>query len=153
MKVVIFTYNLTCFFMGHHNAPEAAFPLLRQSIERLIAGYGAISFVVGNRDNFDAMAAKAVSQAKQSRPDNKLSLLLTYPQALPPGFDGVVYPPEIEAISSSETLNRYMIDTSDFLIAYALGGSTARLCQYAYERERQSLLIVENLAQGKLRSI
>ena len=153
MKVVIFTYNLTCFFIGHRNAPDSAFPLLRQSIERLIADYGTISFVVGNHGNFDLMAAKAVAQAKQSRPDIKLSLLLTYPQALPPGFDGVIYPPGTEAATPEEA-HRYMIDNSDFLIAYVCNsGSAAKLCQYAYEREKRGLIIVENLAQGKCGSI
>jgi len=159
--VVIFLYNLTCFFIGNRNAPDAIFPLLLQSIERHIADYGAINFVVGHYGNFDAMAAKAVIKVKQSQPDIKLTLLLPYPlgrqAGLPPGFDNAIYPKGIEKISKKQAIiraNRYMIDNSDFLIAYAChSGNAARLCQYTYEREKQGLIIVKNLAQEKCNSI
>lgn len=161
MKVVILLFNLTCFFIGHRNTPEALFPLLLQSIERHISDYGAINFVVGNHSNFDVMAAKAVSKVRQSQPNIKLALLLPYvqdePATLPPCFDNAIYPTGIEKIPPKQAIdwaNHYMIDNSDFLIAYAShSGNAARLCQYAYERERQGLIIVENLAQEKDNSI
>lgn len=158
---MIFLYNLTCFFIGHRNTPDALFPLLLQSIERHIADYGAINFVVGHYGNFDAMTAKAVIKVKQSQPHIKLTMLLPYPlgrqAALPPGFDNAIYPEVIEKIPKKQAIiwaNRYTVDNSDFLIAYAChSGNAARLCQYAYEREKQGLIIVENLAQEKCSSI
>ena len=148
MKVVILLYNLTCFFIGHRNAPDALFPLLLQSIKRHIT-------------DFDAMTAKAVIKLKQSQPDIKLTMLLPYPPGrqatLPPGFDNAIYPTGIEKIHPRQAIiwaNRYMVDNSDFLIAYAChSGNATRLCQYAYEREKQGLIIVENLAQKKDSSI
>lgn len=156
-----FLFNLTCFFIGHRNTPDALFPLLLQSIERHITDYGAINFVVGNYGNFDVMTAKAIIKVKQNQPNTKLSLLLPYTQdkqaTLPPGFDNAIYPKGIEKIPQKQAIiwaNHYMIDNSDFLIAYAChSGNAARLCQYAYEREKQGLIIVENLAQEKLNSI
>mgnify|MGYP001029436332 CR=1 FL=1 len=161
MKVVILLYNLTCFFIGHRNAPDALFPLLLQSIKRHITDYYAINFVVGHCGNFDAMTAKAVIKLKQSQPDIKLTMLLPYPPGrqatLPPGFDNAIYPTGIEKIHPRQAIiwaNRYMVDNSDFLIAYAChSGNATRLCQYAYEREKQGLIIVENLAQKKDSSI
>lgn len=156
-----FLFNLNCFFIGHRNTPDALFPLLLQSIERYITDYGAINFVVGNYGNFDVLAAKAVIKIKQSQANIKLALLLPYTQdrqsTLPPGFDNAVYPKGIEKIPQKQAIvwaNRYMIDKSDFLIAYARhNGNAAKLCQYACEREKQGLIIVENLAQEKLNSI
>lgn len=161
MKVVILLFNLTCFFIGHRNTPETLFPLLLQSIERHIANYGTINFIVGNHGNFDVMAAKAVIKIKQSQPNIKLALLLPYKQdrqsTLPPGFDNAVYPKGIEKTPQKQAIdwaNHYMIDNSDFLIAYAChSGNAARLYQYAYEREKQGLIIMENLAQEKGSSI
>ena len=72
-------------------------------------------------------------------------------------FDNAIYPTGIEKIPQKQAniwANRYMIDNSDFLIAYAChNGNATSLCQYAYEREKQGLIIVENLAQEKDNSI
>ena len=47
--------------------------------------------------------------------------------------------------------NRYMVDNSQFLIAYAryTVGNAWELVEYALKREKKSLIHVENLANDK----
>ena len=68
----------TCFFIGHHNAPESVRLLLDEAIERHIIEYGVTRFIVGHYGAFDAMGAGAVIRAKQAHPDIELLLLLPY---------------------------------------------------------------------------
>ena len=56
-----------------------------------------------------------------------LTLLLPYhpydrPTPTPPGFDGTFYPPGMETVPKRAAIvraNRYMVEHSDYLIAYA----------------------------------
>lgn len=38
----------TCFFIGHHNAPQSVSPLLDEAVERHITEYGVTRFIVGH---------------------------------------------------------------------------------------------------------
>ncbi len=60
----------------------------------------------------------------------------------PPGFDGTFYPPGMETVPKRAAIvraNRYMVDHSDYLIAYAWHpASNAReLVEYAQRRKKQ----------------
>jgi hypothetical protein len=66
---------------------------------------------------------------------------------LPAGFDGSFYPPGMETVPKRAAIvraNRYMVDHSDFLIAYAWHpASNARdLVEYAQRREQRGLIRV-----------
>ncbi len=73
------------------------------------------------------MAAHSVEAAKKRHPEVTLNLLLPYhpydrPIPTPHGFDGTFYPPGMDMISKCATIiwaNRYMVDHSNYLIAYA----------------------------------
>ena len=147
----------TCFFIGHREAPDALLPLLLDEVERHITEYGVSSFVVGHYGQFDALAARAVIDAKKRHPEVTLTLLLPYhpfdrPTPTPEGFDGTFYPPGMETVPKRVAIvraNRYMVENSSHLIAYAWHpASNAReLVEYAQAREKKGTIRVENLAE------
>ena len=134
----------SCFFIGHREASSEVLPALREAVERHIVDYGVTEFIVGNYGGFDRMAAKAVIEAKTLHPQITLTLLIPYhpaerPVDLPPGFDNSFYPPNMEKVPRRFAIskaNRYMVDHTDYLIAYAWHpASNARnLVEYAMRK-------------------
>ena len=146
----------TCFFIGHRDAPDSILPSLSAAIEARITEDGVDQFVAGNYGRFDSLAAQAVRKAKKQHPDILLFYLRPYHPVerpfTPSGYDGSFYPPGMETVPRKLAIvraNRYMVDNSQFLIAYArYSASNAwKLTEYARKREKKGLLHVENLAQ------
>ena len=145
----------SCFFIGHREASSEILPALREAVERHIVEYGVTEFIVGNYGGFDRMAAKAVIEAKTQHPQITLTLLLPYhpaerPIDLPPGFDNSFYPPNMEKVPRRFAIskaNRYMVDHTDYLIAYAWHpASNARnLVEYAQKKNMTCISIVPRL--------
>ena len=146
----------SCFFIGHREAPSTLRPQLDKAIERCITEHGVTGFVVGQYGNFDHLAARALITAKKRHPEISLQLLVPYhpadrPVAVPDGFDSTFYPEGMETVPKRLAIaraNRYMVDHSDCLIAYAWHpASNAReLLEYTRKREERGLMYVENLA-------
>ena len=146
-----------CFFIGHREAGDELLPTLTEAVERHITEYGITSFMVGRYGNFDKLAARAVIGAKKGHPEVTLTLLLPYhpfdqPTPTPEGFDGTFYPPGMETVPKRVAIvraNRYMVENSSHLIAYAWHpASNAReLVEYAQAREKKGTIRVENLAE------
>ena len=140
----------TCFFIGHREAPDGLLPTLDAEVERHITEYGMTDFVVGNYGQFDARAAKCVKAAKKRHPEVTLTLLLPYhphdrPTPTPPSFDGTFYPLGMETVPKRAAIiqaNRYMVDHSDYLIAYVWhpASNVQNLVEYAMKRKMQSLI-------------
>ena len=138
---------ITCFFIGHREAPDSLLPELSAEVERHIGEYGVTDFVVGGYGRFDALASKCVIDAKKRHPKVTLTLLLPYhpydrPTPIPPGFDGTLYPSGMETVPKHAAIlraNRSMVDHSEYLIAYARHpASNARnLAEYPQGRERR----------------
>ena len=145
-----------CFFIGHREAGDELLPTLTEAVERHITEYGVTNFMVGRYGNFDKLAAKAVIDAKKRHPEVTLILLLPYhpfdrPIPTPKGFD-TFYPPGMETVPKRVAIvraNRYMMENSSHLIAYAWHpASNAReLVEYAQAREKKGTIRVENLAE------
>ena len=114
-----------CFFIGHREAPESVYPELAQTVEQLIE-QGVTEFYVGHYGNFDRLAARAVTEAKQQRPEVRLTLLLPYHPTereviLPSSFDGSLYPPGMENVPRRFAIpraNRWMVEHCTHLVAY-----------------------------------
>lgn len=142
----------SCFFIGHREAASEILPALMDAIIHHISDYGVTEFIVGNYGGFDRMVAKAVIGVKERYPGITLSLLIPYhpaerPIDVPPGFDSTFFPPGMEKVPRKLAIvraNRYMIDHTDYLIAYVWHpASNARnLLEYAQKRERQHLISV-----------
>ena len=147
----------SCFFIGHREAPDVLLDKLSAEVERHITEYGVTDFVVGRYGQFDALAAKCVKAAKKCHPEVTLTLLLPYhpydrPIPTPPGFDGTFYPPGMETVPKRAAIvrtNRYMVEHSDYLIAYAWHpvSNAWDLVEYAQRYEKQSHIKITLLAQ------
>lgn len=148
----------TCFFIGHRETSEEIYPALKQVVEEHITIYGVTAFIVGGYGGFDRLAAQAVISLKQQFPQITLCLLLPYhpaerPMETPPGFDNTYYPPGMESVPRRFAIlraNRYAIDHSDYLIAYAWHpASNARnLMEYAQKRAQKGLITVTLLGRS-----
>lgn len=145
----------TCFFIGHREAPDSLLPILDAEVERHITEFNVMDFVVGRYGRFDSMAARCVKAAKKRHPEVTLTLLLPdhpYDQPIPTpsGYDATFYPPGMETVPKRAAIvqaNRYMVDHSDFLIAYVWHpASNAReLVEYAKRRKDQGKIRVSIL--------
>ena len=139
-----------CFFIGHREAPDSLLLTLDIEVEQHITEYGVTDFVVGNYGQFDSLAAKCVKTAKKRHPEVTLTLLLPYhpydrPTPTPPGFDDTFYPPGMETVpkrAASVRANRYMVDHSNYLIAYVWhsASNAQNLLEYAEKRQRGGLI-------------
>jgi len=148
----------TCFFIGHREAPDNLLPILSAEVERHITEYGVTGFVVGKYGRFDSLAAQCVKTAKKRHPEVTLTLLLPYhpfdrPIQMPPGFDGTFYPPGMETIPKRAAIvraNRYMVDHSGYLIAYAWhpASNAWDLVEYARAKEKRGLIKTTRLPQS-----
>ena len=92
------------------------------------------------------MAARTVKAAKKRHPEVTLTLLLAYhpydrPIPTPEGFDSTFYPPGMETVPKRAAIvkaNRYMVEHSDYLIAYVRhSGNAQDLVEYAKKYEKQ----------------
>mgnify|MGYP003179110637 CR=1 FL=1 len=134
----------SCFFIGHRETPDRVYPTLLETIERHITEYGVSEFVVGRYGNFDRLVIRALSQAKRAHPD-----------ITPEAFDALFYPPDLETVPKRLAIvraNRYMVERSDFLIAYVRHpASNAReLLEYAGTGKRKGKIHITNLAEEQI---
>lgn len=134
-----------CFFIGHREASESIYQVLYNLIELHITEHNIEEFVVGQYGNFDRLAAKALIEAKRKHPHIRIVVLMPYHptehnKPLPVGFDGSIYPEGLESVPRRYAIvraNRYMIDNSDYLIAYVThtASNAYNLVEYAKRRE------------------
>ena len=134
----------SCFFICHREATMDLYPQLFEAVVRHVQCLGVKEFVVGHYGGFDDLAAKAVLEAKSFYPDIFLTMLIPYhptlrPVKLPEGFNNSFYPPNMEFVPKRLAIvcaNRYMIEHTDYLIAYAWHpASNARdLVEYARKK-------------------
>ena len=150
----------SCFFIGHRDTAQAVNPLLLDSIGKHITEHGVTDFYVGHYGAFDAMVANNLHEMKKHHPLIRNYLLLAYHPAIrkvdvPKGFestvliDGQELSPPLYAITN---LNRRMVRTVDYLIAYVRGitGGSYKLLQIAKARERGGQLVITNLADWEM---
>lgn len=145
----------TCFMFGHSDAPDSILGKIEEAIERHYLEYGVRYFYVGNRGNFDILAAKAAKRVKQRYPDLYIYLLLAYHPAerkfsLHNIFDGSYYPPLVNVPKRFAIIhaNKYMVDSVASVICYVNhNGNSRNLLQYAQRRHIKDGLLVDNLSQ------
>lgn len=145
------------FFIGHREAPETLMGELVAEVKRHITEYGVTDFVVGRYGRFDSMAAHCIKAAKKRHPEVTLTLLLPYhpydrPTPTPPGCDGTFYPPGMETVPKRAAIvraNRYMVEHSDYLIAYVWRSVSNAwdLVKYAKRYEKRGCIKITLLPQ------
>lgn len=146
----------SCFLFGHADTPQSMLPLIEKAVEKHYSKLGVRYFYVGNRGNFDSLAAKAVRNLKQNHPDTQLNLVLAYHPAerepdLWGGYDNSYYPP-IEGTPRTYAIvkaNQYMVETTDTIICYVKHlGNTRNLLEYAQKRQKKAGVFIENVAES-----
>lgn len=136
----------SCFFIGHRDAPGSLLPAVRAAAEGLIRDEGVTDFYVGSRGSFDRLAAAAVRELRERWPEVRLFLVLAYlpaaGEALPEGFTGSVFPEGLERVPRRYAIlraNRVMVDSCEYLIAYAphATGNARKVAEYARGKGRR----------------
>ena len=146
----------SCFMFGHADCPDSIMPQIEAAIEAQYTHQGIHNFYVGNRGQFDSLAATAAKRVKRRHPDLKLYLLLAYHPGertvdLTEGFDNSYYPP-LENVPRQYAIvraNRHMVDTADSIICYVKHiGNTRNLLEYAQRRQKKEGITIENVAEN-----
>lgn len=145
--------NKVCFMFGHRDTPDSILPQIERMVEQYYYEHDICEFVVGNRGNFDMLAAQAVRAAKQRIPEIKLTLLLAYPPVSSSdirNYDSFFYPEGMESEPVKYAIvsaNKRMVARADAVICFVNhGGNTAALLQNVQCRALKENVIIENLA-------
>ena len=139
-----------CTFAGHSKiyGDDTVKERLKKEIRNLIENYGVTVFYNGGKGQFDWLCAECVKELKRDYPFIKSYLILAYI----PGkrsqfgidfykrFDDIIYP-EIEKTPLKFAVikrNKWVIDRSDFLIAYVghSWGGAYRTLEYAKRKKK-----------------
>lgn len=140
-----------CFFIGNRQTPSSIKSQLAEVIEKHITEYGVNVFTVGHYGSFDSLVASVLREMKKLHPEIKLYLLLPYHPCLqaietPKDFDGTFYPDGMETVPKPYAIvqaNRYMIQHSDYLIAYCKHiGNTRNFVEYVQRQEKRGVIKV-----------
>lgn len=140
----------TCFFIGSRHTPSGIREQLAKVIEQHIVEYGVTTFTVGHYGSFDGIVKGVLSEAKKRHEHIELNLLAPYAlnqkRETPEGFNGTFYPEGLENVPLRYAIvhaNKYMVQHSDYLIAYCLGvGNSRKIVEYAQRREKKGLIKV-----------
>lgn len=148
-----------CTFAGHREVFQANIAdKLDEAIAQIIEADDSFRFLVGEMGDFDGMCSSAVRRAKRIYPDKQISLELILPYLTQElnenkiyyetSYDDVIVPIELSGVHYKSAItkrNRWMIEKSDYLIAFVyrdFGGAYTTL-RYA---EKKGLQII-NLAK------
>ncbi len=136
-----------CSFFGHRDAPESLRPQMKTEIIRLIEK-GVDTFYIGEYGNFDRMSCWVLRELKKIYPHIQIILILSYYRPHKEIFlkvDDTIYP-EIESTPPSlaiEARNRWVVDKSDYVIAYVVygwGGAKKALARAKHQKKKLILL-------------
>lgn len=138
-----------CFFIGSRHTPSSIKEQLTQAVEKHITEYGVTTFTVGHYGDFDRLVKGVLREAKKRHTDIKLYLLAPYAlnqkKETPEDFDGTLYPEGMETVPKPFAIvqaNRYMVQHSNYLIAYCGVGNSRKIVEYARGREKKGLIKV-----------
>lgn len=138
----------TCFFIGHRHTPRNIKTQLIEVVEKHITEYGVNIFIVGHYGAFDSLVQEVLQETKNRHTNIELYLLAPYALnqkiKTPENFNGTYYPDGLETVPKQYAIaqaNRYMIQHSDYLIAYCRGaGNSQNFVEYAQKREKKGLI-------------
>lgn len=148
----------TCFFIGHHDAPDSIQKRLNETVEHLVSDCCVTEFIVGHYGNFDRMAVEAIQRAIQRFPEKEVIAFLLEPYfpgdrqiIVPHYFEDIYYPAGMETVPKRFCIlraNQKALNSADYLVAYVRreGGNSATLLRSAKRLERQGNMTVINIA-------
>ena len=146
-----------CSFTGHRDIPfgekQTLKCRLKETLVKLIEEKDVRLFIAGGALGFDTMAAETVIELRGNYPEIKLRLalpcddqtkrwkendVLLYKHIMEKA-DDVVYTSHVYTAGCMHIRNRYMIDNSDFCVAYMTKetGGTAYTVNYAVKKGKK----------------
>lgn len=155
---------ICCTFAGHRDAYEsAAEDKVRALLFSLLEQDDDFCFFSGSIGRFDLMCERIVREIKRLYPQKRIQLMLVLPymhtsinthsRYFHERYDDIIFPSELEGCPHKAAIlrrNRWMIDRSDYLIAYVFhcfGGAYATL-KYARRRSITIWNVAEPPAVG-----
>lgn len=150
----------SCSFAGHREVYASGVDeKIQVAIEDIIKTDDSFVFYTGGMGEFDRKCASAVRNAKARHPELNIKLVLVEPymknslnenkEYYEKSFDDIVIPMELAGVHYKEAItqpNRWMIDRSDYLIAFVyrdFGGAYSAL---RYAQKKDGLVII-NLSE------
>lgn len=133
-----------CTFFGHGDCPETKYSNILQAIQNLITEKNIITFYVGTQGNFDSLVYRALCNLRADFPQIRIYRVLAY---LPKDNSLISDSILLEGIGlihpryAISWRNRWMIEHSDYVIAYITHnyGGAAR---FVNEAERRGKTII-----------
>ena len=151
---------MICCLTGHRSISHYTLEQLQKSLDKTLCNLiaqGATKFICGGALGFDTLAAQAVIRQKQSNPDVLLTLALpcrdqskrwsnlqklVYEDILS-SADEVIYLFDHYVTGCMHARDKFMVDSSDIVIAYYRGksGGTQYTFKYAEEQKKKIILL------------
>ena len=133
-----------CTFFGHGDCPEMKYSNILQAIQNLITEKNIITFYVGTQGNFDSLVYRALCNLRADFPQIRIYRVLAYLPKDNSLISDSILLEGIELIHPRYAIswrNRWMIEHSDYVIAYITHnyGGAAR---FVNEAERRGKTII-----------
>lgn len=150
---------ITCTFAGHHDIYEtAAMDKVLALLHYLMGLDDEFCFFSGGMGRFDLMCEGKVNQIKKLYPEKKIQLLLILPymkqsinthgEYYYDRYDEIVLPGELDGCHYKAAItrrNRWMVDRSDYMIAYIKETYGNSFTTFKYARRRK--ITIWNVAE------
>lgn len=152
-------YN-ACSFTGHREIPPSALPKIREKLTDTISGLiseGIYSFICGGAIGFDTLSADTVLALRKTHPEIKLCLALPcreqdkyFSETQKEDYkrilslcDSYHYISENYTRGCMHKRNRFMVDNSDYVVAYCTktSGGSFYTVKYAASKNKKIILI------------
>ncbi|WP_455683964.1 DUF1273 domain-containing protein [Thomasclavelia sp.] len=151
---------VTCCFAGHRQTPHCLFKEIITAVEKLVLATDEIEFLSGSMGDFDKLCEKAVREIKKEYPKKNIHLCRVLPgcQYIPHKeeyqyqrslFDDIIVCDASDGAHYKSMIgkrNRWMVEQSDFMIAYVMheSGGAYSTFQYAGKQNVEIIRIGMN---------
>lgn len=146
---------VTCCFAGHRQIPHCLFKEIITAIEKLVLATDEIEFLSGSMGDFDKLCEKAVREIKKEYPKKNIRLYRVLPscQYIPHQeeyqyqrslFDEIIVCDASDGTHYKSMIgkrNRWMVEQSDFMIAYVMHESGGAYSAFQYARKQNVEII------------
>lgn len=144
-----------CTFCGHRQVKESVRAPLAEAVEALIVNRSVHGFYVGNNGAFDRMALGVLKELKAKHPHIRYYVVLAYMLGRKEKYPfeshaDTIYPEGLESVPRKYAIvhrNRWMVEQSDYLVAYVVHDSGGAAQTLRYAKCKGSVRIM-NLAFG-----
>lgn len=141
---------MTCTFFGHSDSPNSLEPQIEAAILDLIENHGVDRFYVGTHGNFDSMCFRVLKKLSEKYPID-YARVYSAVSIKSYGYDDGDYnhkliPDGIEKALPKFRINyrnRWMINQSEYVIAYITSPIGTGAALYAEEAEKKGKTLIK----------